>query len=549
MILGRQFSQTEKLIRFILRRDRIRILIWLLVLTTITLIIAPAYTQLFSTEKERLVMAETVQNPAMVAMLGPAYSLDNYTIGVMFASQMLLFTAIAVAIMNIFIVTRHTREDEENGRIEVIRSLPVGKLSNVTSATIVAIGVNILLSLIIGIGLWVLGIESMGFEGSLLYGSALGVVGIFFTAVTIIFVQLSESTRGTIGFSFFILGLAYLIRAIGDVGNETLSLFSPLGLILRTQIYANNNWWPIIITLITSFFILAIAFYLNSIRDLEAGFIPARSGRKKASIFLNNSLSLGLRLQRTAIISWIIGIFILGASYGSVMGDISSFIESNDMYRQLIIMGEGFSLTDQFITTIMSVIAIFCAIPSLLMILKLKKEEKKNRVEQLLARVVPRNKLLLSFLIISITMSFVTLSLAAVGMWSAGVSVMDDPISFIPIFKAGIVYLPALWIMIGLATLLLGFYSNGTVLTWLFLVYSFFVVYLGKLLQFPQWMEKLSPFGNIPQLPVEDMNWFKIISLTIIALIFIVTGFYGYNKRDINVTGNSSLFKKNKKSK
>jgi len=549
-MFGLKFNQTGKLIRFIIRRDRIRIIIWLLVLTAITLIIAPAYTELFPTEKERLVMAETVQNPAMIAMLGPVYGLDNYTIGVMFGSQMLLFTAIAVGVMNIFLVTRHTREDEENGRIEIIRSLPVGRLSNVTSTTIVAIGVNILLSLIIGIGLWALRIESMGVEGSLLYGAALGVTGIFFSTVTVFFVQLSENTRGTIGFSFFILGFAYLIRALGDVGNKTLSLFSPLGWIVRTQVYANNYWWPVILTAGVAFIIIAAAFYLNSIRDLEAGFIPARSGRKTASIFLKNPLGLGLRLQRTAIISWLVGIFVLGASYGSVLGDINSFIETNEMYRKLIIVGEGFSLTDQFITTIMSVIAIFSAIPSLLMLLKLKKEEKKNRAEQLLARSVSRNRLLASFLIIAIIMSFISLSLASVGMWSAEISVMEEPVSFITIFKTGIVYLPAIWIMIGLATLFLGVYSWATGLTWLYLVYSFFVIYLGKLLQLPQWMKKLSPFGNIPQLPVEDMNWAIILILTIIALFLIASGFAGYNRRDINVTKDSFylsfLFKKNK---
>ncbi|MGM0437672.1 MAG: ABC transporter permease [Bacillota bacterium] len=540
-MFGLQFSKTGTLIRFILRRDRIRIITWILVLTAITLIIAPAYTELFQSEKERLVMAETVQNPAMVAMLGPVYGLDNYTTGVMFGSQMLLFTAIAVAIMNIFFVTRHTREDEENGRIEVIRSLPVGRLSNVTSTTIVAIGINILLSLIIGIGLWFLGIESMGFEGSLLYGAALGVTGIIFLAITVFCVQLTETTRGTIGFSFGILGVTYLIRALGDVGNETVSLFSPLGWIVRTEVYANNYWWPIILTIGISSIIIAIAFYLNSIRDLEAGFIPAKAGRKNASIFLKNSLGLGLRLQRTAIISWLVGVFVLGASYGSVIGDINSFIESNEMYRRLIIMGEGFSLTDQFITTIMSVIAIICTIPSLLMILKLKKEEKKNRAEQLLARAISRNRVMLSFLIIAIIMSIISIFLAAVGMWSAGLSVMEDPISFSTIFKAGIVYLPALWIMIGFATLFLGFYLRGTIITWIYLVYSFFVVYLGKLLQLPPWMENISPFGNIPQLPVEDMNLGRIIILTIIALLLIVSGFIGYNRRDINVTGKTFL--------
>ncbi|MDQ7862150.1 hypothetical protein RCO48_17630 [Peribacillus frigoritolerans] len=39
----------------------------------------------------------------------------------MMAHQMLLLTAMAVGIMSILLVTRHTRADEEDGRIEMIR--------------------------------------------------------------------------------------------------------------------------------------------------------------------------------------------------------------------------------------------------------------------------------------------------------------------------------------------------------------------------------------------------------------------------------------------
>ena len=75
----------------------------------------------------------------------------------------------------------------------------------------------------------------------------LGATGIFFAAVTAVFAQLSENSRGTIGLSFTVLGFAYLIRAIGDAGNETLSWFSPLGWVLGSEVYVNNYWWPILL--------------------------------------------------------------------------------------------------------------------------------------------------------------------------------------------------------------------------------------------------------------------------------------------------------------
>jgi len=161
------------------------------------------------------------------------------------------------------------------------------------AATIgVVSGVNILFAILIGFGLHGMGIESMDLEGSLLYGAALGATGIFFTAVTAIFAQLSENARGTIGLAFTVLGVSYLIRAVGDVGNETISFFSPLGWVLSAEVFVNNYWWPIALTIGVALLLVVLAFYLNAIRDLGSGFLPARPGRKNASIFLQSPLGL-----------------------------------------------------------------------------------------------------------------------------------------------------------------------------------------------------------------------------------------------------------------
>lgn len=527
------FHKTEKLVQLIVRQDRIRISIWLIAISLLTVVVASAFSGLYPTEQERQIIAETMLNPAMTAMLGPGFGLDNYTFGAMMAHQMLLFTAIAVAIMSILLVTRHTRADEESGRIEMIRSLPVGRLSNLNATIYVLLGTNILLAFIVGFGLYALSIETLDLEGSLLYGAALGAIGIFFTGISALFAQLSENSRGAIGFSFATLGIAYLIRAIGDVSNEILSWFSPLSWILRSEVYVNNYWWPILLTIGIALVIIIFAHYLNTIRDLGAGLIPAKPGRKNASAFLQSPFGLALRLQRTGIIAWGIGMFILGASYGSVLGDLEAFFEGNEMMRELLTPIEGFSLTEQYLTMLMSIISIISTIPALMILLKLRSEEKKNRTEHLLARAVSRTRLMGSYFLLSISIGVFTLLLALLGLWSAGTGVMDSPISFSTIFNAGMVYLPAMWIMIGASVLLVGFFPRATGLTWLYLGYSFFAVYLGGLLQFSPLMGRLSPFGNVPKIPIEDINFINILMLTAVALALIVIGFIGYNTRDI----------------
>ncbi len=484
-----------------------------------------------------MVFAETMRNPAMTAMMGPGYGLDNYTYGAMMAHTMLVFTALAVAIMSIFLVARHTRRDEESGRIEMIRSLPVGRLSNLSATTLISLAVNIIMALLIGIGLFLLGIESMDLQGSLLYGASLGAVGIFFGAVTALFVQLTANTRNAIGYSLIFLGISYLVRALGDVSSEALSMLSPLGWITRTQVYVNNYWWPLLLTVGMALAVTALAFKLNSLRDLEAGLLPAKPGRKTASSWLKSPLGLALKLQRTSLLAWAAGIFILGASYGSVFGDVDAFLESVEMYREIFIIAEDIPLVEQFIATLMSVMALIAAAPALIMILKVKSEEKASRIEHLLSRAVSRKQFLGSYLLLSLAASLFMLFLSALGMWSAAAAVMDDPVNLSLFLRSALVYLPAIWALIGLTVLIIGYKPGAALFSWIYLAYSFIVIYFGEILQIPDWLARLTPYGYVPKIPLEEINFPALIILAVISIILMAAGYRGYRQRDIQLSG------------
>lgn len=522
----------DKLIRFIIRKDRIRIPLWLFGIIFFTLIIPVALDDMFPTQKERDVMAETLENPAITAMMGPG-DLENYTIGAMTTHNMLLFTAIVVGLMSILLVTRHTRAEEEDGQSELILALPVGKLANLNATFIVLIVTNIILALVSGFGLYALGIESMNFEGSMLYGAALGATGIFFAGLTGVFAQVTESSRGATGLSIAFLLLAYLIRAVGDVSNETLSLLSPLGYVTRTEAYSNDVWWPVFVLIGASILLFFFANYLNSIRDWGAGFIQARPGKRHASRLLETPMGLAFRIQRTAFIAWAIGMFVLGMSYGSVMGDLESFFQGNELLEQLLVAEEGYTLTEQFIPMLMLVMAILSSIPPVMAMNKLIGEERKNRIEPILARAVSRTKLMMSYLVLAVINGFVMLSLTSIGLWVAAETVMEDGLPFGAIYGAGMVYFPAVLVLIGFAALMIGVLPRLTSLVWVYIVASFLINYLGGLLDLPEWLENISPFGYIPALPVDDLDWMPVIVLSLIAIGLMVIGFIGYRRRDM----------------
>ena len=96
---------------------------------------------------------------------------------------------------------------------------------------------------------------------------------------------------------------------------------------------------------------------------------------------------------------------------------------------------DGFSLIEQFIPMLMMVLAMFCTVPALLIVFKLKGEEKKGHTESLLTRAEIPTSVMGSYVIISIVTSVVMLLLAVVGLWSASVAVMDEAIPVVHCLK------------------------------------------------------------------------------------------------------------------
>lgn len=527
------FANTKTLARLIWRRDRLQIPLWLLGLLTFSIAVGSAFPSLYPPGPDRQIIVETFDNPALISMLGPNFGRDNYHLGAIMAHQMLLFTALAVAIMNILLTIRHTRRDEERGRIEVIRSLPVGRLSNAAAVMLVLTLTNLCLGLLTAVGLGVLGLEGMDWPGSFLYGAVLSATGIFFAAVTLLFAQLTETSRAALGLSFGFLGLAFLLRAVGDISSEPLALISPLGLVLRAQVYVKNYWWPIGLTLAAAALLTGAAFKLNTRRDLGAGIIAAKAGRSRASRFLQSPVGLVLRLEKTTIIAWAVGLFLLGISYGTVFGDVDEFVKTSDLYRQILPSIEGYSVVDQFVAMLLSLMAMMGAVPALLVMVKLRAEERAGRTEQLLARAVPRSSLLASFLVPALIVGLVMQLLGVLGLWVGAASVLENPFPLGKTLWAALAYVPCIWILVGIAAALLGSAPHLTNLTWIYLGYIFFTDYFGGLLRLPEWLSKFTPWGHIPNLPLEAVGAGTIAAELLLALALIAAAFYSYRRRDL----------------
>ncbi|MCL2200407.1 MAG: ABC transporter permease [Oscillospiraceae bacterium] len=529
------YSGTLSLVRFILRRDRVRLSAWVLGIASFTVLCVPLLADMFGTQEELQGMAVLMQNPALTAMVGPVYGLDNFTVGAMYTNSMLVLMAMLTGVMNIFFVTRHTRHDEELGRLEMIKSLPVGCLSNLAATMFVAVKSNILLALLIGFGIAAFGVESMGLSGSLLFGTAMGAAGLVFAAATAVFCQLCSNNRTASGLSLaFLLG-AYVLRAVGDVRAETLSLISPLGLVSRAQVYVENYLWPVWI-LLGAFAVFAVlAFILARARDLGQGVIPARPGAHHGGRTLSSPLGLALRLCRSTLLAWVAVVVIFGVMYGSVINEVDTFIEGSEMLQAMFTAGGGDSqsFTDQFVSLLMMIMAVVAAIPVVSLMLRIWGEEKQGYTEQIYSTGISRIRLFGVYLGTAFAASVVLQFLSILSFWATASITSDTTPSFGVYLQAAMNYLPAMWALLGLTAALVGIAPSKTAISYGYLGFSFFAVYVGTLADLPDWVLGLSPFYHIPRLPEEEQAWAPLAVLTGLSALLMALGFISYRRRDL----------------
>jgi ABC-2 type transport system permease protein len=68
---------------------------------------------------DRQSRAAVISTPAGVMLGGPGYGIENYTLGAMIANELGLSVMVAMAIMSLLLVVRHTRAEEDGGSAEL----------------------------------------------------------------------------------------------------------------------------------------------------------------------------------------------------------------------------------------------------------------------------------------------------------------------------------------------------------------------------------------------------------------------------------------------
>jgi ABC-2 type transport system permease protein len=534
---GGGFTGTGRLFRLAMRRDRVVGTAWVLGLLAFAYSQAASIVSLYPTQADLDRLARTATgigaNPAVVALQGPAYDASTY--GGATAWQVVTPGVLLIGLMSILLLTRHTRQEEETGRAELVSSGVVGRHAWLAAGLLYVLAVNVVLAALSALGYVSVGLPA---AGSFTLAAVCGLAGLVFAGVAAICAQLTEYARPANGMALAVLGAAFLLRAVGDTATELswLSWLSPIGWAERFQPFAGERWWVLVLPVAALVVLVAVAAVLLVRRDFGAGVLATGLGPATAPSWLGSPLGLAWRLQRGALLGWTVGAAVAGLSFGVIAQDMAQFAADDpETAKMLASLGGSGSITDIYLAAILSWIGMLAAGYAVQATLRLRAEEAEQRAEPVLATTASRTGWAGSHLLVAAGGAAVVLATGgALAGLAHGLRAGDVGGQLARVLGGALVQLPAVWVMAAIGAALFGLAPRLVVgATWAILAVVLSITMFGEPLRFAQWVQDLSPFSHLPRLPAADFVATPLAWLLAAAVLLAAAGLAAFRRRDL----------------
>ncbi|MEU8399462.1 hypothetical protein AB0C28_30100 [Nonomuraea sp. NPDC048892] len=516
---------TGTLIRLILRRDRVLLPVWIVISALLPAGIASATTDLYADQAARDSFATaSAGNPAQLAMRGPIY---DASVGGLTAWTLGASLALFGGLVSILLVIRHTRAEEETGRRELLASGVIGRHAPLAAALVVVLAANLLLGLL---SVPALVADGLPAGSSLLFGLSTAGGGWAFAAVAAVTGQLTASSGTARGIAIAVGGLLFALRSLADAGHVGwLAWVSPFGWVRLTRPYAGDQWWVLGLIAVFVAALTAVAFALSIRRDVAGGLIPVRPG--PAGGTLPGAFSLAARLHRSTLAGFAIGFGALGALLGVAARGLNTQLDT-PQFRELAatLGGAEARLSDVFFTFVMYVLSQLVAGAALVSALRARTEEAAGRAELLLSTPVGRLRWALSHLVLAVVSPVLLLTV----LGAAAGFTFDGDVARVT--GATLAYLPAVWTMTGIATLMFGLLPRlAAAVSWTALGLFLVVDLLAEFKLATGIVLGLSPFVHVPAMLLSGASSpvASLLGLTIVAITLTTAGLAFLRRRDL----------------
>ncbi|BCB81923.1 exporter of polyketide antibiotics [Phytohabitans flavus] len=538
------FTGTGRLVRLAIRRDRIQLPLWILGTALFVPIVVASVRDRFPTDADRIeILRSAVASPALLVLrMAPTGASE----GAMIMFSLLTYAAVLAGFMSTLAVVRHTRQNEETGRSEMVGATVVGRHAGLTAALIVVAGANIVLGGLVALAL-------IGYDqpvaGSVGAGAGIAGAGLVFAGIAAIAAQIAQTSRAANGIAAAVVGVAYVLRGLGDAlgqvqpdGYTVVSAWptwlSPIGWVTEMRQYEGDRWWVLLLPLVTVVASVAVAFALTARRDVGMGMIQPRPGPAQATPALLSPLGLAWRLQRGTLFGWGVAMVVYGVAVGSLSQTVEDALGDNqgsvDTINKLA-GGSNVDLMDAFFAAMMAIYGAMAAAYVVQALMRPRAEESSGAAEAVLATGTGRLTWLASHVAVAVGGAVLLLVLAGASTGLvAGLTGSDVGGNLVDLTGAALVQLPATLTLAGFAIAAFGLLPRLSVgLAWAAFTVSLIVGQLGELLGLPQAVRDISPFTHVPAVPAASATALPLIALTAVALALGAAGLALFRRRDI----------------
>jgi ABC-2 type transport system permease protein len=539
ILAASDFAGTGRLTRLAMRRDRYTITAWWAGLGLFVAATMAMFADSLALHEDLVRETRMVATNTGMRLLGLT---SGPTVGGYMLHREYVMLAVLAALMSTFAVIRHTRQNEELGRAEMLDSTVVGRYAGLASGVLVAVAADVVLALILGIAIMATGQPA---EGALLTGASVAAVGLVWVGVAAVACQLSSTTRGASGIAAGGLAVAFVLSGIGNmlgtvdeagmrVTSDWMAWASPIGWGQQTRPFGGALWWPLLLAVAALVVLVALALALAARRDIGRGLWPQRRGRAEAKRSLLSPIGLVWRLQRGAFSGWAVALAMFGLIFGNLTEQIQG-LEGNakDWWTQA---GGTDQVVDAYTVSIIQMAGMFVAIYVVQVLLRMRVDETGGTLEAVLASGVTRARWLWAHLANALLGALALMVLFAVSMGLTAGQVLGDTADQVTgLVWAGLVQLPGV-LVVGAAVVAISCVVPRWSVpgSWAILLYMLVSgPMFGPSLNLPTPVQNLSPFTHSPKAPAVTVTAAPLLVLTIIGVGLALTGLARLRHRNL----------------
>jgi polyether ionophore transport system permease protein len=338
-----------------------------------------------------------------------------------------------------------------------------------------------------------------------------------------------------------VLGVAFMLRALGDTtsSGHWLVYLSPLGWV--EQVHPLTGPQPVWLLPIAGLVVLCVAVtLLLSGRDLGTSVLADSGTAAARTAMLGSPVPFALRLSWAGIAGWLAAAMAGGALYGSLAKSTGDAFASSGMLRKFTGSLTHTTVRELQLTgTRVYAGVIFLILMTLIMAYvatamgRVREDEAEGFLDNLVVRRVSREGWLAGRAGLILVVLILAGLLGAVAFWAAAAS-GHAGLAFHDLLLAGINAAAPAALLLGIGLLALGFLPRLTsIVCWGLLAWAFLLDMLGSAVKINHWLMDTSLLYHPALAPAVSPNWRIAGTYLAAGAAAAVIGGWRFTRRDL----------------